>query len=66
MTFIDALRTGRPMRRPFGPNLSPWLVLGTQPDLVTGKAPCWRVMETGQPAALHRYDYLAEDWQVMQ
>jgi hypothetical protein len=64
LTFIEALKSGRPMRRPWRTALSPWLFLGTEPS-VSGPAPRWRSIADGSTASLDREDYLAENWQVM-
>ena len=65
MTFIDALKTGRPMRRKTGITYSyPWTYLGkidTSPDSL----PCWREIETGKIIGLFSFDYIAEDWEAM-
>lgn len=60
MTFVEALKTGRPMRRKMWEK---WIFLGT--IAYFPKTPRWRVIETGEEAGLHSYDYTASDWEVM-
>lgn len=67
MTFIEALKTGRPMRRK---SMSaswngPWLVLGYDGPNETVGTPRWREMDSGKAIGLRRYEYTAEDWEVM-
>ncbi len=66
MTFIDALKTGRPMRRksPVTTYSYPWLYLGKSDKTPYSRA-CWREVETGQLAGLSSSEYIAEDWEVM-
>lgn len=64
MTFIEALKTGRPMRRQNTVlNRSPWLYLGEM-DFYP-RRPVWREIETGKEVGLHRFEYEASDWEVM-
>jgi len=63
MTFIEALKTGRPMRRKWFDSDGPWLYLGG--GSVYPNTPCWRRIDTGEIVGLHSYDYIANDWQVM-
>lgn len=67
MTFIEALKTGRPMRRKSNTITfsEPWLYLGLEGDGVSIPVPCWREIKTGVATGLHAYDYIAEDWEVM-
>lgn len=62
MTFIDAVKTGRPMRRKSNTITfsGPWLYLGLEEE-----GPRWREIKTGVTTGLHAYDYIAEDWEVM-
>jgi hypothetical protein len=62
MTFIEALKTGRPMRRNSGYH-RPWLYLGT--DVCHPYTPRWRFINTGEETGLHSFDYTADDWEVM-
>lgn len=63
MNFLDAMRTGRPMRRTDMTG-EQWIVLGTE-RTSAGDTPRWRNMRTGYPIGLWSYDYLADDWEVM-
>lgn len=66
MTFLEALKTGRPMRRKTSLNWSnPWLTLGYNGPNDTCGTPQWREIASGQAVGLHRYDYTADDWEVM-
>lgn len=71
MTFLEALRTGLPMRRQ-GNLSTPWLALGHEKALVKEipgwreiSIPRWREISTGVPVGLHSWDYMADDWEVM-
>lgn len=64
MTFIEALTTGKPMRRrgTLAPDVYLVLVLGDRPRFVT-----WhRQIEgrAGVDVGIARADYLATDWEV--
>ncbi len=63
MTFLEALKTGRPMRRDNYSHDRPWLYLGEE----TGwpATPCWRQIHDGARVGLHTFDYQATDWEVM-
>ncbi len=64
MTFLEALKTGRRRRAETHPR--PWLHLGTEDASgLTFPNPRWREIETGRAIGLHRFDYEADDWQVM-
>jgi hypothetical protein len=65
LTFLEALKSGRPMRRMSQLNSgSPWLFLGTASSAPLA-SPTWRRIDTGETAALARWDYTAGDWEVM-
>lgn len=63
MTFLEALRTGLPMRRKSSPG-SLWLVLGHE-KYQGLEVPRWREISTGSAIGLHSWDYTADDWEVM-
>jgi hypothetical protein len=66
MTFLEALKTGRPMRRRPPPSLGygPWIVIG---DTWRGSEQWhpWIRIDNGKEITLASWDYLAEDWEVM-
>lgn len=65
MTFLEALGSGRPMRRKPVMTAPEWLALGyTGANVVVGM-PCWREVRTGKVIGLHRWDYEATDWEIM-
>lgn len=63
MTFIEALKSGRPMRRLSTMYTAPWLYLGERDHFP--KHPVWRRIDTGEQVGLNWYDYEAKDWEVM-
>lgn len=64
MTFLEALRTGRPMRRRIFENtFGPWLYLGESSGMLP--QPVWRRIDSGEARGLSKLDYQAEDWEVM-
>lgn len=63
MTFIEALKTGRPIRRKWSNVNGPWLHLGEAPGAIS--RPQWRRIDTGDAVGLARHEYLAEDWEAM-
>ena len=65
MTFIEALKSGRPMRRPWHTGQSPWLHLGEDSARFGQTIPGWRRIDTGERTGLARWDYAATDWEVM-
>lgn len=76
MTFLEALKTGRPMRRDDTNYEKPWLFLGYEHTLplgtfeiitstVTTSGHRWRDIQNGNPTGLSKEDYLADDWEVM-
>jgi hypothetical protein len=64
VTFIEALKTGRPMRRKSTVFAPPWLTLGHEKQFGYD-VPRWRHIDTGEAIGLHSWDYLADDWEVM-
>jgi len=64
MTFIEALNTGRPIRRASSVVHRPWIHLGEE-RCMSGNVPRWRRIDTGEAVGLHAYDYQADDWEVM-
>lgn len=67
MTFIEALKSGRPMRRKSGTGIftRPWVYLGEDTTSSIDNRPVWRRIDTGELIGLHSYDYAADDWEVM-
>jgi hypothetical protein len=66
MTFLEALKTGKPMRqKAVGLNENHWLWLGSTDSRLGLTRPCWRSMETGEIVTFARYEYLADDWEVL-
>lgn len=66
MNFIEAIKTGRPIRRfregamaPTGP----WIVVGEKYSMGQYRHP-WLRIDTGEEITLAVYDYTAEDWQA--
>lgn len=43
----------------------PWITLGFDGLNETCGTPRWREIESGKAVGLHRYDYTADDWEVM-
>jgi hypothetical protein len=65
MTFLEALKTARPMRRSSQWSYAPqWLHLGHDGGVIE-KRPVWRRIDTGSAIGLSYPDYLADDWEVM-
>lgn len=67
MTFLEALKTRRPMRRTSDFSCDPpWLHLGNSCSGLTGRSkPQWRRIDTGAEVGLHIWDYEADDWEVL-
>jgi hypothetical protein len=79
MNFLDALRSGRPMRRASWTKHPPVAAkqeegarllvesLWVYPRLLieNDRESAWLSLSNGQPMALRRHDYLAEDWEPM-
>jgi hypothetical protein len=63
MNFLEALRTGLPMRRKHKLFAS-WLILGHEKQH-GNEVPRWREISTGDVVGLHSWDYAADDWEVM-
>lgn len=63
MTFLEALKTGRPIRRESQWAWCQWRHLGNDGGI--SKLPMWRALDTGAPLGITREDYLADDWQVL-
>ncbi len=64
MTFLNALRTGRPMRRLSTWAFCSWRHLGESAS-VGGRSPVWRFIDTGEVRGMTREDYEADDWEVI-
>lgn len=65
MTFLEALKSERPMRRKALMTTTQWIMLGYEgPNPVLGTA-CWRECTTGKRIGLRRADYQASDWEIM-
>lgn len=65
MTFLEAIRSGRPMRRKMSSGDSEWLALGYDgPNDVIG-TPRWREVRSGKAIGLRRSDYEASDWEIL-
>lgn len=64
MTFLEALKTRRPVRRKLLSNTwGPWLYLGTSAGMFP--QPMRRRIDTGEPMGLSTLDYEATDWESM-
>jgi hypothetical protein len=61
---MQALGTGLPMRRTDSAGATPWLHLGEE-TRGADNIPCWRDISTGRVVGLWRWDYDADDWEVM-
>lgn len=61
MTFLEALKAGRPMRRRAYTE-SGWLHLGCE---LASTRRAWRWIDTGEIESLDEEDYFGNDWQVM-
>lgn len=73
LTFLEALKTGKPMRR----GMMPWIWLGAERENVEATYGVlmtyppyydrlqWRSIHTGKPYGLSVEDYTANDWTVM-
>jgi hypothetical protein len=64
VTFLDALKSERPMRRTSTFGSPPWLTIGEKQSGGGWRHP-WLRLDTGEEVTLTRFDYLAEDWEVM-
>lgn len=64
MTFLEALSTGRPMRRYSRYTTNRWIFLGRE-SLSPGSLPRWHHIDTGSLTGLSADDYKATDWEVM-
>lgn len=67
MTFLDAVRANRPMRRRIGTSSGPWIAQGAlcredRPHPGFGEP--WVRTDTGDQLTLSREDYLADDWEI--
>lgn len=65
MTFLEALKSGRPIRRPWTLAESPWLYLGEDSNGLGRTIACWRQIKDGKRIGLFRWDYEADNWEVM-
>jgi hypothetical protein len=65
MTFMEALSAGLPMRRERSSGVNPWLHLGNMGESTGEVTPCWRDISTGRMVGLWRWDYTADDWEIM-
>lgn len=65
MTFLEALGSGRPMRRKSLMGTPEWLALGYEGANDAVGMPCWREVRSGKKIGLHRTDYEALDWEVV-
>lgn len=65
MTFLEALKSGRPMRRKHSTRgHGPYVVLGD--TMVYGEHyNPWLRIDTGKEITLARWDYEADDWEIM-
>lgn len=70
MNFLDALKSGRPMRRKIGtlaigtPDAE-WLALGYDGANDVVGTPRWREIRSGKAIGLRRADYEAADWETL-
>jgi hypothetical protein len=65
MTFGDAIKSGRPMRRKFWTLEGEWLALGYDgPNDAVG-TPRWREVRSGKAVGLRYSDYTATDWEIL-
>lgn len=65
MTFIEALNTGRPIRRRSDTYTPEWLALGYEGSNDTVGVPRWREVRSGKAIGLRFSDYIADDWEVL-
>lgn len=66
MTFLEALKTGRPIRRTTAVAVPrEWISLGYEGTNDIIGTPRWREIMSGKAIGLRGYDYLAEDWEAM-
>lgn len=66
MTFLEALGSGRPMRRKSTTMMTPeWLALGYEGANDVVGMPCWRQIRSGIKTGLRRTDYEAADWEIL-
>lgn len=65
VTFLEALGSGRPMRRKSAMMTPEWLVIGYEGTNDTVGMPCWREVRSGKKIGLRRVDYEATDWEIV-
>jgi hypothetical protein len=65
MTFVEAIKTGRPMRRKSASIVPEWIVLGYDGSNDVVGIPRWRETRSGKLIGLRFSDYTAEDWEVL-
>ena len=65
MTFLEALGSGRPMRRKSTLTAPEWLALGYEGVNDVVGMPCWREVRSGNRIGLRRMDYEAADWEIL-
>ena len=65
MTFLEAISSGRPMRRRMATGAGEWLALGYDGPNETVGTPRWREVRSGKAIGLRRYDYEATDWEIL-
>lgn len=65
MTFLEALKTGRPIRRRIGTMDAEWLALGYDGANDVVGVPRWREVRSGRTIGLRRSDYEATDWEAL-
>lgn len=67
MTFLEALASGRPMRRKGTIAGTPkeWIALGYEGINDAVGTPRWREVRSGKLVGLRRADYEATDWEIV-
>lgn len=65
MNFLQALTSGRPMRRKTSGYSAEWLVLGYEGTNDVVGRPTWRIVRSGVAIGLRRSDSEATDWEIL-
>jgi hypothetical protein len=65
MSFLQALASGRPMRRESTMMTPEWLALGYEGTNDVVGMSCWREVRSGNKIGLRRADYEATDWEIL-
>jgi hypothetical protein len=65
VTFLEAIASGRPMRRKLPGGGNEWLSLGYHGANDVVGTPTWREVRSGEATGLRRSDYEATDWETL-